>query len=148
MDTSPRMRPPYAHGYLVQGKELQDVTAVSPSYAWTAGAIVSRPTTWPGSTEPSSAGASSGRRAAAAMETPKNDYGLGLARAPLPQSWGCRGARWGHDGAIAAYNSIALNSKDGKKQAVILVNSLTLDDKVGDAKAQQALLRLFKTAAV
>jgi hypothetical protein len=39
-----------------------------------------------------------------------------------------------------------LNSKDGKKQMVILVNSLTFDDKVGDAKAQQALLRLFKTA--
>ena len=53
---------------------------------------------------------------------------------------------WGHDGAIAGYDSIALNSKDGKEQTVVLVNSLTLDDKVGDAKAQQALLRLFKTA--
>ena len=80
------------------------------------------------------------------METPKNDYGFGLARARLPQSWGCGGARWGHDGALAAYNSTALNSKDGQKQAVVLVNSLTFDDKVGDAKAQQALLRLFKTA--
>jgi hypothetical protein len=39
-----------------------------------------------------------------------------------------------------------LNSKDGKQQAVILVNSLTLDDKVGDAQSQQALVRLFKTA--
>ena len=81
-----------------------------------------------------------------AMETPKHDYGLGLARARLPRSWGCGSPRWGHDGAIAGYDSIALNSEDGSEQAVVLVNSLTLDDKVGDAKAQQALLRLVKTA--
>ena len=62
------------------------------------------------------------------------------------QARGCRGPQWGHDGAIAGYDSIALNSKDGNKQAVILVNSLTLDDKVGGPRAQQALLRLFKTA--
>ena len=30
LDTSPRMRPPFAHGYLAQGKELQDVTGGQP----------------------------------------------------------------------------------------------------------------------
>ena len=146
LDTSPRMRPPYAHGYLVQGKQLQDVTAVSPSYAWTAGAIVSTADDLARFYRALLGGRLLGAHELRAMETPKNGYGLGLARTPLPQSWGCGGARWGHDGALAAYNSIALNSKDGKKQMVVLVNSLTLDDKVGDAKAQQALLRLFKTA--
>jgi len=146
LDTSPRMRPPYAHGYLIQGKELQDVTAVSPSYAWTAGAIVSSADDLARFYRALLGGRLLSADELRAMETPKDDYGLGLARARLPQTWGCRGARWGHDGAIAAYNSTALNSKDGQQQAVILVNSLTLDDKVGDAQAQQALVRLFKSA--
>jgi D-alanyl-D-alanine carboxypeptidase len=146
LDTSPRMRPPFAHGYLVQGKELQDVTTVSPSYAWTAGAIVSSADDLARFYRALLGGRLLQPELLRAMQTPKDEYGLGLARARLPQSWGCRGARWGHDGAIAAYNSTALNSTDGKEQAVILVNSLTLDDKVGDAKAQKALLRLFKTA--
>jgi D-alanyl-D-alanine carboxypeptidase len=146
LDTSPRMRPPYAHGYLVQGKELQDVTAVSPSYAWTAGAIVSSADDLARFYRALLGGRLLEPGLLRAMETPKDDYGLGLARARLPQSWGCSGARWGHDGALAAYNATALNSKDGKKQTVILVNSLTFDDKVGDAQAQQALLRLSKTA--
>jgi D-alanyl-D-alanine carboxypeptidase len=146
LDTSPRMRPPYAHGYLVQGKQLQDVTSVSPSYAWTAGAIVSTADDLARFYRALLGGRLLGADELRAMETPKNGYGFGLARTPLPQSWGCGGARWGHDGALAAYSSIALNSKDGKKQMVVLVNSLTLDDKVGDAKAQQALVRLFKTA--
>ena len=140
------MRPPFAHGYLVQGKELQDVTAVSPSYAWTAGAIVSSADDLARFYRALLGGRLLEPELLQAMETPKDGYGLGLARARLPQSWRCGGARWGHDGALAGYNSIALNSKDGNKQAVILVNSLTFDDKVGDAKAQQALLRLVKTA--
>ena len=146
LDTSPRMRPPFAHGYLVHGKEPQDVTAVSPSYAWTAGALVSSADDLARFYRALLGGRLLEPALLKAMETPKHDYGLGLARARLPQSWGCRGPRWGHDGAIAGYDSIALNSKDGNKQAVILVNSLTLDDKVGDPSAQQALLRLFKTA--
>ena len=39
--TSQRIAGAHAHGYLVQGKnQLQDVTLVSPSYAWTAGGDV------------------------------------------------------------------------------------------------------------
>ena len=39
-DTSPRIRGPHAHGYLVDGS-WSDVSVLSPSPAWAAGAIVS-----------------------------------------------------------------------------------------------------------
>ena len=52
----------------------------------------------------------------------------------------------GHDGAIAAYVTLALNSEDGKRQIDLSVNSMTLNDQVGSKRAQQALGRLFKTA--
>ena len=94
LDTSPRMRPPYAHGYLVQGKGLQDVTAVSPSYAWTAGAIVSSADDLARFYRALLGGRLLEPELLGAMETPKHDYGLGLARARLPQSWRCGGARW------------------------------------------------------
>jgi D-alanyl-D-alanine carboxypeptidase len=145
-DTLPRMRHPYAHGYLVRGKELQDVSVLSPSYAWAAGAIVSSADDLARFYRALLSGRLVTGDLLRAMETARDDYGLGLARARLPKSWGRCGTVWGHDGAIAAYNSTALNSKDGQKQMIVLVNSLTFDDKVGNAQAQAALLRLFKTA--
>ena len=78
-----------------------------------------------------------------AMKTTTDGAGLGLLQNP---SLCGRPDLWGHDGAIAAYVTLALNSEDGKRQIVILVNSMTLNDQVGSKSAQQALGRLFKTA--
>ena len=141
LDTSPRMRPPFAHGYLVQGKEPQDVTAVSPSTPGRQARSSRAPTTWRGSIGPCWAGACSSPSCCRRWRRPRTITGSGCTRAVAAVLG--RPAHWGHDGAIAGYDSIALNSKDGK-QAVILVNSLTLDDKVGSKRAQQALGRLFQ----
>jgi D-alanyl-D-alanine carboxypeptidase len=80
------------------------------------------------------------------METTTPDkrgvrWGLGLGTGQFP----C-GTYWGHDGAVPGYNSIAYNSQDGQRQAVVLANSVTFSDAVGNAKAQRAFERLVTTA--
>jgi D-alanyl-D-alanine carboxypeptidase len=140
---SPSIDGAYAHGYLVTGKnKLQDVTRVSPSYAWAAGGITSTADDIAKFYAALLGGRLLKPELLHAMETTREHYGLGLYQTPGP----C-GPLWGHDGAIAAYLTLAFNSKDGTKQMVVLVNSLTFGDKVGNRQAQGALDRLFKTAA-
>jgi D-alanyl-D-alanine carboxypeptidase len=69
-----------------------------------------------------------------------NLWGLGLGTGQSP----C-GEFWGHDGAVPGYSSVAYNSKDGTKQLVVLVNSVTFSDTVGNKQAQQAFGRLVNT---
>jgi D-alanyl-D-alanine carboxypeptidase len=140
---SPLISGAHAHGYLVRGKNaLQDVTRVSPSYAWTAGGITSTADDIAKFYAALLGGRLLKPELLRAMEATREHYGLGLFQTPGP----C-GSLWGHDGAIAAYLTLAFNSKDGRKQMVVLVNSLTFGDTVGNRQAQRALNRLFKTAA-
>ena len=142
--TSQRIAGAHAHGYLVQGKkQLQDVTLVSPSYAWTAGAIVSTASDIARFYRALLGGRLLPADLLQAMKTTTDGYGLGLFQT---RSLCGRAGPWGHDGALAAYLTLAFNSEDGKRQFVILVNSMTFDDQVGSKRAQQALGRLFKTA--
>jgi hypothetical protein len=46
---------------------------------------------------------------------------------------------------VPGYSSIAYNSKDGAKQLVVLVNSVTFSDTVGNKRAQQGFGRLVNT---
>lgn len=55
--------------------------------------------------------------------------------------------RRGHDGAVAGYDAVALNTKDGRRQLVVLANALAPDDGVGEPKAQRAFGRLVDDAA-
>jgi D-alanyl-D-alanine carboxypeptidase len=140
---SPSINGAHAHGYLVTGKnKLQDVTGVSPSYAWAAGGITSTADDIAKFYAALLGGRLLKPELLREMETTREHYGLGLYQTPGP----C-GPLWGHDGAIAAYLTLAFNSKDGTKQMVVLVNSLTFGDTVGNRQAQLALNRLFKTAA-
>ena len=144
LSTSQRIPGSHARGYLVQGKnQLQDVTLVSPTYAWTAGAIVSTASDIARFYRALLGGRLLQPDLLQAMKTTTDRYGFGLYH--IPSRCG-RPDVWGHDGALAAYVSLALNSEDGKRQFVILVNSMTFDDQVGSKRAQQALGRLFKTA--
>ncbi len=141
--SSQRIPGAHAHGYLVSGKnKLQDVTGVSPSYAWAAGAIVSTASDIARFYRALLGGQLLPPDLLQAMETFEDDYGLGLFHVKLP----C-GEIVGHDGAIAAYLTLAFNSTDGKRQFVVLANSLTFDDQVGGKQAQRALGRLLQTAA-
>ena len=141
--SSQRIAGSHAHGYLVSGKnKLQDVTLVSPSYTWTAGAIVSTASDIARFYRALLGGRLLPPDLLQAMETFEDDYGLGLFHVKLP----C-GEIVGHDGALAAYLTLAFNSTDGKRQFVVLANSLTFDDQVGGKQAQRALGRLLQTAA-
>lgn len=144
--TTGRIAGPHAHGYLVVPKKpLQDVTAISPSYYWAAGNIVSTADDIARFYQALLGGRLLDPNLLSAMETTAADprgnlWGLGLGTGQTP----C-GEFWGHDGAVPGYNSIALNSKDGTKQLVALVNSVTFSDTVGNKRAQQAFQRVVIT---
>jgi D-alanyl-D-alanine carboxypeptidase len=144
--TTGRIDGPHAHGYLdAPRKPLQDVTAISPSYYWAAGNIVSTADDVARFYQALLGGRLLDPNLLSTMETTAPDrrgnlWGLGLGSGKSS----C-GAFWGHDGAVPGYNSIAYNSKDGAKQLVVLVNSVTFSDTVGSNRAQQIFRRLVNT---
>jgi len=137
---------PRAHGYLVTASGREDVTAVSQSAFGAAGGLVSTA----GDVARFYRGLLGGEllpaRLLRAMTAtvprgPGLGYGLGIARFATP----C-GPRIGHDGAVPGYASLALNDARGRRQAVILVNTITDQETVGGPAAQAAYARLVATA--
>ena len=82
---------------------------------------------------------------AAAQLGPGNAYGLGLQK--LPQRCG---ALWGHTGGSPGYVAEALNSKDGRRQLVVLVNATGALSAAGffglPPRAGNGVDRLIQTA--
>jgi D-alanyl-D-alanine carboxypeptidase len=140
----------HARGYERVGRsKLKDYTAVSPSYAWAAGAIVSTADdvarfyralyggrllradlvkTMQG-TRPMSA------------ELKGWGYGLGVIGKPFK----C-GTVYGNDGAAPGYTAYAYNSADGAHQGVILINAGdTTMDHEDNGNLQDLLERSFCT---
>jgi D-alanyl-D-alanine carboxypeptidase len=117
---------PRAHGYTVQpGAGRVDVTALTP-YSWAAGAIVSTTADVAAYYRALLAGRVVAPASLRAMLTTADDpqgdfpgqgYGLGIARFPTR----C-GVAWGHNGDTPGYVVYALSSRDGRRQAVLLVN--------------------------
>jgi D-alanyl-D-alanine carboxypeptidase len=144
-DTKPRIAGRHAHGYELVERQLVDVSILSPSFGWAAGAIVStaddvarfyrallrgrllRPELLREMTT----------TVDASSQGPGTRYGLGLARVRTP----C-GPAWGHGGGIPGYGTMALSSRDGSRQIVVLV---TRDESL-PAKASQALERVAAIA--
>ena len=130
-DTRPTIAGRHMHGYFPLSKRLTDLSVLSPTAAWAAGAIVSSA----GDVARFYRALLQGRLVRAdllrEMETTvpmgfaSNDYGLGLwrtgtialSRTPFP----C-GAAWGHNGDWIGYNTNAFSSKDGTRQFVLFVN--------------------------
>jgi D-alanyl-D-alanine carboxypeptidase len=144
-DTEPRIAGRHAHGYLLLGEPpLIDVSVLSPSWGWAAGAIVStaddlarfyralldgrvlRPDLLQ-AMRTTSVGVSSTDR-----------YGLGLAQVRMP----C-GTAWGHQGGIAGYETYVLASRNGRHESVVFTN---LDGSSASKRAEQALQRLVVAA--
>jgi D-alanyl-D-alanine carboxypeptidase len=114
----------HAHGYFLD--PAQDVTIGTPSVQWAAGALVSNA----GDLARFFRALLGGRllrpdllqlmqtTVAAPQLGAGNAYGLGLQRVPER----C-GALWGHSGGSPGYVSDAFNSKDARRQVVVLVNA-------------------------
>ena len=137
----------HAHGYYRLGGRLTDVTRVSPSYAGTAGAVVSTARDMAVFFRALLGGRLLAPDLLAQMQTtvpmgpPGEDYGLGLWHTssfgfPVARS-GCTDRGWGHDGDLAGYRSVAFASEDGRRQVVVLVNDDTLS-----RRAERALARV------
>ncbi len=122
LDSTAAIAGRHAHGYEREGRSLVDVSAINPSYAWAAGALVSTANDVARFYRALLGGKLLRPDLLAQMETlvpiaPNAGYGFGLLEVDLP----C-GRAWGHDGAIPGYRTWALNSKDGKHQVVVLAN--------------------------
>jgi D-alanyl-D-alanine carboxypeptidase len=126
--TTPSIPSPYAHGYYVLGKPpATDVSGLSP-FPWAAGAILSTAADIATFYRALLSGRLLRPELLRAMETtvaegsgqsdiPGQRSGLGLQRFPTP----C-GAAYGHNGTFPGYLVYAFTSKDGQRQAVLMVN--------------------------
>ena len=145
--TRPRIRGPHMNGYLIgDGNQLLNVTGVSPSVYWGAGNVISTTRDVADFLDGLLAGKLLPPGLLAQMSDfapmyPGFEYGLGLSRETLPCGTGV-----GHGGAVAGYLSEAVKMEDGRT-VVVAANSITLDDKVGDKRAQRQYRRLLILAA-
>jgi D-alanyl-D-alanine carboxypeptidase len=151
LPVEPDIAGPHAHGYFL--RPLQDVTIGSPSVQWAAGALVSDA----GDVARFFRALLGGRLVRAdllgLMEAsvpapqlgPGNAYGLGLQRVP-----DACGALWGHTGASPGYVADALNSRDGRRQIVVLANATGALTPAGlfglPARAARAVDRVIHAA--
>ena len=125
--TKPGLPRPYAHGYMVVGKRLTDVTGLSPSLSPASGGIVSTADDLLDFYR----GLLSGRLLPADLlkemkttitegthvDIPGQRYGLGLELFPTY----C-GNALGHNGIIAGYMTFAYSNGEGSRQALLMVN--------------------------
>jgi D-alanyl-D-alanine carboxypeptidase len=137
---APTLAPPFARGYLPPGNGLvatprgrpRDVTAWSPSWAWAAGALVSTAADLARFYAALVRGELLAPAQLAELKTTvpvlggPDQYGLGLMRTPLT----CATA-WGHGGAVPGYTALAFSSEDGSHQAVVLVNTSIVGNRLG-----------------
>jgi D-alanyl-D-alanine carboxypeptidase len=129
--TQPTIAGRHMHVYFPLNKRLTDLSVLSPSAAWAAGAIVS--------TADDVArfyrALLQGRllradllremQSTVPLGVAYNAYGLGLWRTGTmllsTKPFAC-GAVWGHNGDWIGYNTNAFNSKDGTREFVLFVN--------------------------
>jgi D-alanyl-D-alanine carboxypeptidase len=127
LPTTRAMPAPFARGYLAPGNGLIDsrarrldvTTYFDPSWAWTAGAIVSNGIDLTRFYAALLDGELLSPALLAEMTTTfqRSDYGLGLARAEVR----C-GTVWGHGGNIPGYRTLVLGRPGGGRVAVVMVN--------------------------
>lgn len=123
----PDVRGPHAHGYVIDPPPewdlptILDTTRSSPSWAWTAGAIISTLDDVADFHRALFTGRLLGPDQQRELQTtvaagPNLEYGLGVFKLQTP----C-GPAWGHDGGTPSAVSISLTSPDGSRQAAMMV---------------------------
>jgi D-alanyl-D-alanine carboxypeptidase len=143
------MDAPFAHGYLAGMGPLLDVTGISASSTFGHGNLVATPADVNRFYAALVAGQVVKAAALPAMFTPDariaTSYGMGIWTINnLP---GACGAWIGHDAATAGYDTASYARLDGRRQISVVATSLTMEDTVGDAAAQQAWGNLVIAAA-
>jgi D-alanyl-D-alanine carboxypeptidase len=140
---------PFAHGYLAGMGPLLDVTGISASSEFGHGNLVSIPSDVNRFYAALVAGKVVKPAQLTAMFKPDaritTNYGIGVWTVKnLPATCGA----WiGHDAATAGYDTASYARLDGRRQISVAVTSLTFEDKVGDAAAQEAWGNLVTAAA-
>lgn len=120
---------PHAHGYSWAAGKHRDVTSFNPSWAWTAGAIVSTAddlATFYGALLGGRLLAADGLKQlerTVSIESSTTRYGLGILRTRIS----C-GIVWGHNGQVTGYVANVYSSPDGRRSAVVLINTDDLDN--------------------
>jgi D-alanyl-D-alanine carboxypeptidase len=141
LDTRPQIAGRHAHGYTRYRKSrLTDISVVSPSLFWAAGAIVSTADDLLRFHRALFRGRLLHPRLLAAMKTtvpvtPQQRYGLGLIVSRYVRC----GVFFGHGGETFGYETFTDSRSDGKRDLVIAVNA---DSSVRSERAQGALERL------
>ncbi|MFI5559109.1 serine hydrolase domain-containing protein [Amycolatopsis japonica] len=120
---SPFLRGPHLHGYDMKG---QDMTVFSPSYDWTAGAMVSTVDDLARFHRVLLAGRllEPAQQAELKRLVPHNEfgaYGGGIETLNLPCSGGPKTV-WGNTGAGPGFHSVSMSTEDGSKQIVLALN--------------------------
>ncbi len=122
----PRISGPHAHGYVIDPPPdwglppVLDTTITSPTWAWSAGAVISTLDDIADFHRALFTGRLLRPAQQVELQTtvpvaPGLDYGLGVFELQTP----C-GPAWGHDGGTTSSVTISLTSPDGTRQAVLL----------------------------
>jgi D-alanyl-D-alanine carboxypeptidase len=135
-DTEPQIAGRHSQGYIREGKQLIDVSFLTPSWAWAAGAIVSTVNDLERFYSALNRGRLLSPELMRVMRTTafSSGYGLGLAAQKLP----C-GTVWGNGGNFVGYNAQAYGSSNGRRQYVQFLN---LDESAFTPRLQKALAQL------
>ena len=121
LDSAPQIAGRYAHGYFLE--PLQDVSVGSPSVFWAAGGLVSNADDLARFYRALLNGLllrADLLRLMQTVVTPAPDFAYGLGLLRLREQCGYV---WGHTGGSPGYVANALNSKDGRRQVIVLVNA-------------------------
>ena len=137
-DTSFPVTDPHIHGRHLHGydKSYTDVSTFSPSYDWTAGAMISTTADLATFYRALYGGRllAPAQQRALGTTVPEPDApiaaGLGVFRMTLTCSDGAAVPVWENDGAGPGYLSMSMASLDGSRQAIAVVNVYDLDVEV------------------
>jgi D-alanyl-D-alanine carboxypeptidase len=130
---------PHAHGYHFSPDFAGhfDVSVFSPSWAWTAGGMVSTVEDLARFNRALLGGEllppAQMRELLESVATEEGGYGLGVMRWETP----C-GVGWGHEGDFPGYHTVVMTSVDAARQAVVFINS---DDAIGIGLSTEPLAR-------
>lgn len=129
LPTQPAIRGRSAHGYTDTGTGQRDVSRIDPSYAWAAGAMVSTASDIATFYRALLAGRVLPTRLLHEMTTFQDlgdgfGYGLGLMQTVYP---GCSVLR-GHTGGGLGFATDAEQTRDGRRQVVVLANTDTIPE--------------------